>query len=51
MASNAPSLVACCTVIIVFLFLASWRSTVITALTLPISVVATFIALYAFGLR
>lgn len=37
------------TVIIVFLFLASWRSTVITALTLPISVVATFIALYAFG--
>jgi len=37
------------TVIIVFLFLASWRSTVITALTLPISVVATFIALYAAG--
>jgi hydrophobic/amphiphilic exporter-1 (mainly G- bacteria), HAE1 family len=37
------------TVMIVFLFLASWRSTVITALTLPISVVATFIALYAFG--
>ncbi|MCC7068321.1 MAG: efflux RND transporter permease subunit [Burkholderiales bacterium] len=37
------------TVIIVFLFLASWRSTVITALTLPISVVGTFIALYAFG--
>ncbi|HNY47643.1 MAG TPA: efflux RND transporter permease subunit, partial [Casimicrobium sp.] len=37
------------TVLIVFVFLASWRSTVITALTLPISVVATFIALYAFG--
>ena len=37
------------TVLIVFLFLASWRSTVITALTLPISVVATFIALYALG--
>lgn len=37
------------TVLIVFLFLASWRSTVITALTLPISVIATFIALYAFG--
>lgn len=37
------------TVMIVFLFLASWRSTVITALTLPISVIATFIALYAFG--
>ncbi len=37
------------TVFIVFLFLASWRSTVITALTLPISVVATFIAIYALG--
>ncbi|HVE51475.1 MAG TPA: efflux RND transporter permease subunit [Casimicrobiaceae bacterium] len=37
------------TVLIVFLFLHSWRSTVITGLTLPISVIATFIALYAFG--
>jgi HAE1 family hydrophobic/amphiphilic exporter-1 len=37
------------TVLIVFLFLGSWRSTVITGLTLPISVVATFIALYAYG--
>ncbi len=37
------------TVLIVFLFLGSWRSTVITGLTLPISVVATFIALYMFG--
>ncbi|MBL6750839.1 MAG: efflux RND transporter permease subunit [Nevskia sp.] len=37
------------TVFIVFLFLHSWRSTVITGLTLPISVVATFIALHAFG--
>ena len=37
------------TVLIVFLFLHSWRSTIITGLTLPISVVATFIALYAFG--
>ena len=37
------------TVLIVFLFLHSWRSTVITGLTLPLSVVATFIALYAFG--
>jgi hydrophobic/amphiphilic exporter-1 (mainly G- bacteria), HAE1 family len=37
------------TVFIVFLFLHSWRSTVITGLTLPISVMATFIALYAFG--
>ncbi|HEY1459188.1 MAG TPA: efflux RND transporter permease subunit [Casimicrobiaceae bacterium] len=37
------------TVLIVFLFLHSWRSTVITGLTLPISVIATFIALFAFG--
>src|SRR5450759_1116933 len=37
------------TVLVVFLFLHSWRSTVITALTLPISVIATFIALYALG--
>jgi len=37
------------TVLIVFLFLHSWRSTVITGLTLPLSVVATFIALHAFG--
>jgi multidrug efflux pump subunit AcrB len=37
------------TVLIVFLFLQSWRSTVITGLTLPISVVASFIALHAFG--
>jgi hydrophobe/amphiphile efflux-1 (HAE1) family protein len=37
------------TVLIVFLFLGSWRSTVITGLTLPISVIATFTALYAFG--
>ncbi|MBI1731845.1 MAG: efflux RND transporter permease subunit [Gammaproteobacteria bacterium] len=37
------------TVLIVFLFLHSWRSTVITGLTLPISVIATFVALHAFG--
>ncbi len=37
------------TILIVFLFLHSWRSTVITGLTLPISVLATFLAMYAFG--
>ncbi len=37
------------TVLIVFLFLHSWRSTVITGLTLPIAVIATFVALNAFG--
>ncbi len=37
------------TVLIVFLFLHSWRSTIITGLTLPISVIATFIAVYVFG--
>ena len=35
------------TILIVFLFLRSWRSTVITGLTLPIAVISTFIALYA----
>ena len=38
------------TVLIVFLFLGSWRSTVITGLTLPIAVIATMGALYALGL-
>ena len=37
------------TVLVVFLFLASWRSTVITGLALPISVLASFIAVWAFG--
>ncbi len=37
------------TVFIVYLFLNSWRSTVITGLTLPISIVAGFIAMRAFG--
>ena len=37
------------TVLIVFFFLHSWRSTIITGLTLPLAVVATFVALYAFG--
>jgi multidrug efflux pump subunit AcrB len=37
------------TMVIVFLFLHSWRSTVITGLTLPISVLASFIAMKYFG--
>ncbi len=37
------------TILIVFLFLHSWRSTVITGLTLPIAVMSSFIAVYAFG--
>jgi HAE1 family hydrophobic/amphiphilic exporter-1 len=37
------------TVLVVFLFLASWRSTVITGLALPVSVMSAFIAVYAFG--
>lgn len=38
------------TVLIVFLFINSWRSTVITGLTLPISVISSFIAIYALGM-
>ncbi len=37
------------TVAIVFLFLNSWRSTVITGLTLPISIIGTFLFMHAFG--
>lgn len=37
------------TVLVVFLFLNSWRSTVITGLALPVSAVAAFIAVWAFG--
>lgn len=36
-------------VLIVFLFLNSWRSTIITGLTLPISIIGTMIALHFFG--
>ena len=32
-----------------FLFLNSWRSTVITGLALPVSVLASFVAVWAFG--
>ena len=37
------------TIVIVFLFLHSWRSTIITGLTLPIAVISSFIAVYMFG--
>ncbi|WP_370682396.1 efflux RND transporter permease subunit [Comamonas sp. GB3 AK4-5] len=37
------------TVLIVFLFLNSWRSTVITGLTLPIALIGTFFFMRAFG--
>ena len=37
------------TVFIVFLFLNSWRSTVITGLALPVSVISTFIIMKALG--
>jgi hydrophobic/amphiphilic exporter-1 (mainly G- bacteria), HAE1 family len=40
---------AALTVLIVLLFLNSWRSTVITGLTLPISVIGTFAILYFLG--
>jgi len=40
---------AALTVLIVFLFLNSWRSTVITGLTLPIAIVGTFFVMALFG--
>ncbi len=38
------------TILIVFCFLNSWRSTVITGLTLPISVLSAFISMYFLGM-
>jgi len=37
------------TILVVFFFLNSWRSTVITGLALPISVLSAFIAVWVFG--
>jgi HAE1 family hydrophobic/amphiphilic exporter-1 len=37
------------TVLVVFFFLNSWRSTVITGLALPVSVLAAFVSIWAFG--
>jgi HAE1 family hydrophobic/amphiphilic exporter-1 len=37
------------TILIIYLFLNSWRSTVITGLTLPISVISAFFAMYMFN--
>ena len=40
---------AALTILVVFLFLRSWRSTVITGLALPVSVIASFVAIWLFG--
>ncbi|WP_295954765.1 efflux RND transporter permease subunit [Rhodoferax sp.] len=40
---------AALTILIVFLFLNSWRSTVITGLTLPIALIGTFLFMNIFG--
>jgi HAE1 family hydrophobic/amphiphilic exporter-1 len=37
------------TILIVFVFLGSWRSTVITGLTLPIALIGTIFAIYVLG--
>jgi HAE1 family hydrophobic/amphiphilic exporter-1 len=37
------------TVMVVFVFLNSWRSTVITGLTLPVSIIAAFVVMRLFG--
>ncbi len=37
------------TIIIIYFFLASWRSTVITGLTLPVAIISSFFAMWAFG--
>jgi HAE1 family hydrophobic/amphiphilic exporter-1 len=40
---------AALTILIVFLFLNSWRSTVITGLTLPVALIGTFLVMDMFG--
>ena len=37
------------TVMIIYLFLGSWRSTVITGLTLPVAIISSFFAMWMFG--
>jgi hydrophobic/amphiphilic exporter-1 (mainly G- bacteria), HAE1 family len=37
------------TIIIIYFFLNSWRSTVITGLTLPVSIISAFFAMWVFG--
>ncbi len=48
--TNTLIIGAILTILIVFLFLNSWRSTVITGLTLPISVISSFIVMYFLGM-
>jgi HAE1 family hydrophobic/amphiphilic exporter-1 len=40
---------AALTILVVFAFLRSWRSTVITGLALPVSVIASFVAVWLWG--
>ena len=40
---------AALTIAIIFLFLNSWRSTVITGLTLPVSIISAFFVMWVFG--
>jgi HAE1 family hydrophobic/amphiphilic exporter-1 len=47
--TEALGLGALLTIIVVFIFLNSWRSTLITSLALPTSVLASFIAVWACG--
>jgi len=42
-------LAACLTALMVLLFLGSWRSTVIIAISIPLSIIASLIILYALG--
>jgi hydrophobic/amphiphilic exporter-1 (mainly G- bacteria), HAE1 family len=46
---NTLILGAIFTVLVVFIFLNSWRSTVITGLTLPVSIISAFIAMRILG--
>ena len=46
---NSIVLGALLTIMIIYLFLNSWRSTVITGLTLPVSIISAFFVMWLFG--
>lgn len=48
--SDSLFLGSLCTMLVVFLFLRDWRSTVVVCLTIPVSMIACFIPMWYFGI-
>lgn len=49
MRSTRLCLLQCCVIVVIYLFLGSWRATVIPAVAVPVSIVATFSMIYILG--